>query len=137
MAHTKGRSGMLAVSAAGSAYTDVGGLQSVDYDEGTEEVDATDFDSAGNKENCAGESQSSLSAVWLRDEADSGQDIVRAAKQAGSLLYFRYRPVEVGSADQFIFQGLITSLKNGNARNALVEQSMEAASSGAITHSTQ
>lgn len=137
MAHTKSRLGKLAVSAAGSVYTDVGGIISLDYDEGTDEIDTTDFDSAGNKENVSGENQSTLSASFHRDEADSGQDIIRTAKQAGALLYFRYRPYESAGADQFIFTATITSLKNANARNALVECSMEAKSSGAITHSTQ
>ncbi|KPJ59106.1 MAG: hypothetical protein AMJ46_12635 [Latescibacteria bacterium DG_63] len=137
MAHTKARLGMVAVSAAGSSYTDVGGLISVDYDEGDEAIDSTDFDSEGNKEVVGGEKQSTLSLSFHRDEADSGQDIIRTAKQAGNLLYFRVRPYEAGSADQFIAQFLITSLKNSSARNALVECSLEAQSSGAITHSTQ
>lgn len=137
MAHTKSRLGKLAVSAAGSAYTDVGGVISIDYDEGTEAIDTTDFDSGGNKEAVSGENQSTLSVSFHRDEADSGQDIIRTAKQAGNLLYIRYRPYELAGADQFIAQYVLTSLKNSSARNALVECSLEAQSSGAITHSTQ
>lgn len=138
MGRTLGRVGMLSVSTDGIvAYVDVGAITALDYSEADEAVDDTSFDSDGHKESVAGESQSSLSATWNRDEADAGQDVVRTAKQAKAKMWFRYRPTVAASADQMTFCGQINSLKNSNGRNALVEQSLEVSSSGAITHDTQ
>lgn len=137
MAHTKGRLGKIAVSTDGVSYTDVGGVNSLSSSDDAEEIDATDFDSAGFKEGEYGETQISLSVTVLRDEADAGQDIVRTAKNAKNLLYCRYRPYENAGSDQKIFQATVVTLGESNERNALVEETYEFRSSGTVTYSTQ
>ena len=136
MGHTKGRSGALAVD-DGGGYDDVGGVTSMSLSTSHDSIDETDFDSNGYKESAYGESQLTLSVTYLRDEADAGQDALRAASSGKTTVAARYRMVVAGGADQVIFTAKVNSLERSNERNADVEESVELESSGAITYSTQ
>jgi hypothetical protein len=137
MAHKAGRLGKVAVSAAGSVYTDVGGVFSAEATTNHDQIDATDFDSLGYKEQQYGETQVSFNVQFHRDEADAGQDIIRTAAQGKSALYIRYRQEETAGAKQITAQVTINSLNDSNARNQLVDQTLDAISTGTPTFDTQ
>lgn len=136
MAHTKGRSGALDVD-DGGGYDGVGGITSMSASDSHDEIDETDFDSGGYKERAYGETSVSLTVTCLRDEADAGQDALRAAGSGKTTLTVRYRPYENAGADQLTFTGLVTSVERSNERNADVTETYTIVSSGSITYDTQ
>ena len=136
MAHTKGRAGALAVD-DGGGFDDVGGITSMSLSESHDSIDETDFDSGGYKESAYGETQLTISVTYLRDEADAGQDALRAASSGKTTVSARYRPTVAGGADQITFTAKVNSLERSNERNADVEETVELESSGSITYNTQ
>lgn len=136
MAHTKGRLGALAVD-DGGGFDDVGGITSMSLDEAHDTIDETDFDSGGYKESAYGETQLTLSVTVLRDEADAGQDAMRAASSGKTTVTARYRPTVASGADQISFTAKVNSLGRGNERNADAEETYELESSGTPTYDTQ
>lgn len=132
MAHTLGRVGSL--SAAGSA---VGGIVNMSSDLANGDVDATDFDSAGFKERVYGDTERTISVTVRRDEADAGQDALRAAAVGKTTVAMIFRPTVASGSDQFSFTGYVTSYGVSNDQEALVEETFEIVSSGTITSDTQ
>jgi predicted secreted protein len=136
MAHTKGRLGQLAVD-DGGGFDTVGGITSMSLSSSHDTIDETDFDSAGYKESAYGETQLTISVTYLRDEADAGQDALRAADSGKTTVSARYRPTVAAGADQITFTAKVNSLERSNERNADVEETVELESSGSITYDTQ
>lgn len=136
MAETKGRDGSLEVD-DGGGLDEVGELTDITHSWSIEVIDKTDFDSAGNKEVDYGERQLTISGTCYLDEADAGQDALKAAIEGGTTLDFRYRPnVGVGQKE---YEGtcIVSSFEITNSRNAMVEATFELQSSGAVTNGTQ
>ena len=140
MGDVKGFDGKLAVSAAGSVYTDVGGVTECSIGTATGKIDVSDWDSAGWKENLVGLSELTLSFTHNYDEADAGQDILRTAANAGTQLYFRFRPAGTGSGslDEIIALYLIDSYDAPSSPNeGAVTGSASCSSTGAPTFQQQ
>ena len=137
MAKTSGRFGSLEVSAGESTLIFVGELTSLEYSESHETEDATTFDSGGYKQSDYGSTQAALSATWQRDEADAGQDLIRAANEKKERVQLRYRPFNNPGQKQKLFWAKINSLSVSNAQNEKVQETAEFESTGAITTDTQ
>jgi predicted secreted protein len=139
MGDVKGFSGKLAVSAAGSSYTDVGGVTAAVISNARGKIDVTDWDSAGWKENLAGFGELTLTFTHNYDEANAGQDIIRTAAQAGSQLYFRYRPGGDGSGslDETIGLYNIDSYEDSSPNEGAVTSSGSCSSTGTPTFQQQ
>ena len=137
MSHIIGDVGKIAVSTDGITYIDLGGVTSVDQDITNDAVDTTDFDSLGWKEKLYGNSEASLSITMNYDEVDAGQAILVAAAVGKTGLYFRYRPEELATKDQFIFQGVLTSLSDGSPQGDKVEMTADVESNGVVAKSAQ
>ena len=136
MAKVSGRSGKLAVSTDGSAYTEVGEVESIRLTSSHEDEDPTSFTSAGYKEADYGETQLSLAATYKYDEADAGQDIIRTSNQNKTRIYYRVRPAgNTTGNEQIVFQGKIDSLETPNERNAKVTCSLQVKSHATPTYS--
>ncbi|MHA2248413.1 MAG: phage tail tube protein [Candidatus Hodarchaeales archaeon] len=140
MADLVGFGGKLAVSAAGSSYTDVGGVLSASISTAHGKVDVSDWDSAGWKENLVGYAELTLSFEHNYDEADAGQDIIRTAVQGRTQLYFRLRAGgdASGVGDEIIGLFLIDSYDSPNNPNeGAVTSSGTASSTGTPTFQQQ
>jgi hypothetical protein len=139
MAHLVGFGGKLAVSAAGSSYTDVGDVTECSVSTSHGKVDVSDWDSSGWKENLVGFAELTISFTHNYDEADAGQDIIRTAVQGRTQLYFRYRPGGDGSgtADEIIAQCLIDSYEDSSPNEGAVTSSGTASSTGTPTFQQQ
>lgn len=132
MAHTLGRQGN--VKAGGN---DVGGLVSATMSLSNELADATDFDSAGWKEQLYAESQVTVSLECLRDEADTAQDALRTAATGKSTIAMIFEPYDNAGADSITFTGYVTSHEVNDARGEVVTDTYEIVSSGTVTFGTQ
>jgi len=139
MGDVRGFDGKLAVSAAGSVYTDVGGVTEVGFSHARGKIDVSDWDSSGWKENLVGFGEITLSFTHNYDEADAGQDIIRTAANAGSQLYFRYRPGGDGSGtkDEMIGKYMLDSYEDSSPNEGAVTSSGSASSTGAPTFQAQ
>ena len=139
MGDVKAFDGELAVSAAGSAYTVVGGMTDASLSNSRGKIDVTDWDSAGWKESLPGFGELSLSFTHNYDEAEAGQSIIRTAAQTGAQLYFRYRPAGdlTGVGKETIFLANLDSYDDGGGGEDKVSSSGSASSSGAPTFQTQ
>jgi predicted secreted protein len=139
MADEAGFEGKLAVSAAGSVYTDLGGVTECSVATATGKIDVTDWDSAGWKENLVGLAELTISFTHNYDEADAGQDILRTANQGRTHLYFRYRPGgdASGVGDEIIAKYLIDSYEDSSPNEGAVTSSGSASSSGTPTFQQQ
>ena len=138
MSDVKGFDGKLAVSAAGSVYTDVGGVTECSLSTAHGKIDVTDWDSAGWKENLVGLSELTLSFTHNYDEADTGQDIIRTANESPAQLYFRYRPMGDGSTQrEVIAKYNIDSYEDSSPNEGAVTSSASCSSTGAPTFQNQ
>jgi predicted secreted protein len=140
MADNAGFNGKLAVSAAGGAYTDVGGVTEAAISNARGKIDVTDWDSGGWKENLAGFGELTLTFTHNYDEADAGQDIIRTAANAGTQLYFRFRAVgdSSGVGDEIIAKYLMDSYDAPNNPNeGAVTASASCSSTGTPTFQQQ
>lgn len=138
MAKSRGRLGTVTVDDGVVASPEnVGGIVSIDWSWPFDVIDCTSFDSAGNKEVEYGERQATLSLTLRLDEANAGQDLVADAHEGPTTLTVVYSPEAATGRKQYSFTGLVTSFEISNARNEVVEASVEIQSSGAITVSTQ
>jgi predicted secreted protein len=137
MAHAVGKSSKLAVSTDGISYTDVGGLTSVDSDQANDTADTSDFDSAGHKEQVYTFDQNKLSVSGHIDEADTGFDMLLTSLFSKTILYYRYRPETGSGKKQYVFQGLIESLKHSSPHDGVIDYTLDVSSTGAVTKSNQ
>ena len=138
MADVRGRDAKLAVSAAGSSYTDVAGAKDVSFSINKEKLDVTDWNSGAWKEHLTGRKTITMSVEANYDEADAGLDIVNASAQADTQIYFRYRPRgDTGGADQMIFKGTIDSFEDSSPNDDAAQVSFSVEATGAVTFSTQ
>ncbi len=132
-----GRNGTFFSSTDGAAFTQVAGVFSIESSQDQERIDKTDFDSIGHKEGEYGEDSVSYNVQWHRDDSDAGQDIVRTAMQNKTALFLRHRPESASGADQITSRVISTALNITNARNSMVDQTLQAESSGTVTFDTQ
>jgi len=133
-----GRSCDVAISAAGSSYTELGEIMSASLSVSDDVADATTNDSGGFKEGMYADSQASLDVTMKYSKADAGQALLYTAKFAKTLYYFRVRPLASAAVEyEFIFQGLITDLTLDASTGDVEELSASIQSSGTITKQVQ
>ena len=139
MADVRGRDAKIAVSAAGSVYTDLAGAKDVTFSVDQSTVDVTDFVSGSWTEHLVGRKTVTISITANYDEADAGIAIVEASWQGGTQIYFRYRPMgdASGVSDELIAKGTITSLEDASPNEDATEVSIEAQVTGAVTAQQQ
>ena len=121
-----GSAGSWAVSADGVTYTTVGKVKSASLPPSIGTVDATDNDSAGQKEKLVGDIEWSGSVTCNYDSADAGQTLVINAASGKTLLYHRYRPKGSGTGElQWIGPGYLTSCTIDSAHESVIELSFD------------
>lgn len=139
MAETIARTGQVGISTTGSGgtYNAIAGVTSTSLAVAHDEIDATDFDSAGYKAREYGESSYTVNVTANLDEADVAQAALLSAFYNKTKFHVRYRP-NVGSGSlQYVFQAVITSFDVALDRNAMAVATMTLVSDGSITRSTQ
>jgi len=141
MGDVKGTAATVDVSVAGSSYTALGGVKDVSISIGHATIDVSDFDQPNWEEHLAGRGNMSLSVTCNYDEADAGQDIVRASCEASpaTQIYYRYRPVgsSSGVGMEYIIKGTIDSLDDTSSDGSAAEMSFSVTATGAPTFQTQ
>jgi len=137
MAEIIGRDFDVAVSAAGSSYTEIANIQSVTLSKNQDVADITNNDSAGAKESLKADYQYSAKIDVVYDPADSGQDLLMTGSEASTAYYFRFRPKALATVDEFIFQGWITSMEWSGSTGEGEMLSVSIESTGAVTRSAQ
>jgi len=131
MADQKGYEGKLAVSTTDSSYVDVGGMRECSISIGRALIDTSDWDVAWST-NLAGRGSLSLSFTHNYDESDTGQDRIRAASEAGTQIWYRYRPMGDGApGKEFRFQGTLETYDDTSPNDAQVESSGSVTATGA------
>lgn len=137
MAEQKARGGELYASADGAAWTKVGGVKSVSSSYSLSSIDSRDFDSGAYEESEYDAKRLDFSAQYHRDEADAGQDIIRAAVEGLSSLYLRHRPTAGAGFEERDCLVRVDSLNDDNSQGAMVISDLQAHSTGTITVDTQ
>lgn len=138
MATILGRNAKVAeCTTLGGSYTDLGKVLSGSLSQSADVADETNNDSSGFKEGKYADEQASLDVTMKYDEANTGQMAVLAARASKVILYYRVRPQETGSANQWRFLGLITDLTVDFSTGDVEEMSLSIESTGTITEDTQ
>lgn len=140
MADVLGRSGLLAISSDGIAYTTIGGITDMNLDNAMSLAEVTDHDAAptqflGDRPSATG------GASGNYDEADAGQAMlwtaIGAGLAGGPLYYFRYRPETGGGKAQYIFQAIVTGDRLSSPNTGKAPFELEFQVSGGVTKSNQ
>jgi len=71
------------------------------------------------------------------DESDPGQDIIRTAAFARTLIYFRFRPATGTGSKEYIAQGVVESFKCSSPNSGVIQFSLEVRLSGSFTIQAQ
>lgn len=131
MSGVKGFDGKLAVSTTDSGYTDVGGMTQASVSINRNLIDTSDWD-VDWVTNLVGRGSIALSFTHNYDEADAGQDIIRTASEAGTQIWFRYRPMGDGAGQkEFRMQGTLESYDDTSPNDDKVESTGSVTSNGA------
>lgn len=138
MSEVLGWPGTIEVSSdAGSNYYAVAEVKDVDFNDESDKLDSTSNDDAGWKAEKEGLRAVSLSFTAHYDISDTtGQGKIRAAKEGGTSLLWRYRPEGNNSGKrQHVFNGTpVVNMTFPTA--AIAEMTVDVRSSGAVTSST-
>lgn len=141
MTDTKGSAVTVAVSAAGSSYTDITGLTDASINEAWGEVSANDFDEPNWEQSLIDRGVAIVSGAYNYDESDAGQQIIRTAGESTPPVQFfiRYRPTGDGSGvkNEIIFKCQLQSHDTANADGSLVATSFSVKSVVAPTFQQQ
>lgn len=138
MADLPSRDSKVAVSAAGSTYTDVGGVKEIgDWSISGSTIDVSDHDSGLFQEFLAGRGSLSFSLSGNYDEADAGQEILYTAAAARTKIYFRFRPKTASGSYEYIAQGIVTGFKSSGPDDAAVPFAVDVQLSGSPTRQAQ
>ena len=123
-------------SDGGTSWTPVGKVKDVDFPNEGDKVDSTTNDDGGYKAESEGLKQRSLSFPCNYDSDDAGQNMIRTADEAGTQLYWRYRPRgNVAGEREHKFYGIPKA--DGSTPTAdMAEMTVTVMSSGVVTHST-
>jgi hypothetical protein len=138
MADLPTRDSKVAVSAAGTTYTSVGGVKDIgDWSIQPGKGEVTDKDSGGFKEYLGGDVDMSFSINGNYNEDDAGQGILITAALARTLLYFRFRPSEATGKYEFIARGIVGFKVGSPGNDGACPFSCDVQLSGTPTHQLQ
>lgn len=102
---------------------DLSGVKDFTITHGTETIDVTDNDSGNYKEALVGFQSATASITMNYDEADAGQDLLRAANEGGLQYYLRIRPEgDNATSREIIWKFTCTSLTDPAASSDGVEE---------------
>jgi len=127
----------LAISAAGSTYTDIAGIKELSINGSVDKYDKTDHDSGSSKESGPGRSEHTISCSGNYDEADAGQGLLRTAYFGKTVYYFRARPATATGAYGAVAQGFVTSYKVTMGNDGYVQFSADIQLTGSLTWAAQ
>lgn len=122
---------------AGSTYTAVGNIKSVDFPLSVNAVDSTDNDDSGNKTYLAGDFDGSASVTFNYDPADAGQVILLTNFLSKTTLTWRYRPTVGSTLPQFVFNGLLTEHPVPASHESVIEVAASIQITAGVTKSAQ
>lgn len=109
-----GKDGKVYVSTDGSTYTEVGGINTIDMDEGYNTADTSHMGDVADRLTPSTATFSG-SASGVREQSDTGQTMVRTAIQGRTLLYVR---VEESTGINTSAQCALGSMKRGMKQGA-------------------
>lgn len=139
MTDVKGRDTVVFISDDDVTYEQISGVKEASFSTGGEPIDVTDNDSAGWRTFIGGLNGYTFSLTMNYDEADAGQDLLRAANETpGSKLYMKYRPRGTGTGyREVLFEAFLSSYEDGGAVDGAIEVTSEMQGSGAPTFQNQ
>ncbi len=118
MADQTGRTLRLDISSDNFSASDedLGGVKEFTLTYGTDTIDVTDNDSGNWRELLVGLQSATASITLNYDEANAGQDLLRAANEGGLMYYIRIRPEgDNATSRETIWRCIVTSMTDPSA----------------------
>lgn len=137
MAKKVSRLASVYVSTDDVTYTKIGRMASGTLSRTTGTEEATDYDSGDDEEFEHGFRNSTLQIECNRDDADTGQEMVKTSHDDQTKLYYRWRYQDNVGDDEFVQQGLVTNFDDKNTKKQLQGLSISVQLSGAETTQAQ
>lgn len=128
-----GRGGEFAISSDGVTYTKVGGVTTTSADFNVEEVDVTDYDSAGFKEIILGDKSGEVTLNLIYEEDADAQITLANAFWNGTKMYGRLRPQTGNTKVEIKGQFYVTSWPMDIPENSKMAQTVKIKFTGTIT----
>jgi len=138
MAKVTGRLGFAAISTdGGTVYANIGSSKTVKLGSKRATIKRTTHDSGDNEEYGAGRKDATLSVDCAYDEADTGQAACWTSYEAGTTVWFRFRPDTGSGKKQYRQQGIITDMSDDSPNDDDNALSIQIQLSGTRTTDTQ
>jgi predicted secreted protein len=133
-----GRLALLAISTdGGNNYTTVSDVVSIKRAAKRATIKRTTHDDADNETYGSGRKDATLSCEAKYVEDDAGQEACWVSYEAGTTVYFRYRPTTGAGKKQFYGQGIITDMSDDSPNDDDTTLSISIQLSGAQTRVNQ